>query len=86
MTDKQLKKLRRRELLELMFEMRKKLDELTRENEQLKAASAADGGMSDSQLLKITAERVERLYADRFGEDAPQKGASDVKPQGGDEA
>ena len=37
MTDKELKRLNRRELLEIMLELRKQLDEARRENEELRS-------------------------------------------------
>lgn len=69
-----------------MFEMRKKLDELTRENEQLKAGLGLSGDMSDAQLLRIMAAQVERLYTDKFGEESLRNDASDGELQDGDKA
>lgn len=69
MTDKELSKLKRRELLELMFEMRKKLDELSEENEKLRAKLVSFDKLDDSDVLRLAARRIERLYMDRFGED-----------------
>lgn len=55
MTDKQLRKLRRAELLEMMFYIQKELDELKAENESLKQKlEQVEGGLSETALQQIT--------------------------------
>lgn len=55
MTDKQLRKLRRAELLEMMFYIQKELDELKEENESLKQKlEQVEGGLSEAALQQIT--------------------------------
>ena len=64
MTDKELSKLRRLELLEILFELRKQLDAAVQENKELCAEL--------EQLRRGMAHRTElmvrRLYEERFGE------------------
>lgn len=69
MTDKELKKLNKRELLELLAAMREEIDALRVENEALRRTIA--GGEGD--LLSATAMRVKKLYEERFGADTPAK-------------
>ncbi len=69
MTDKELKKLNKRELLELLAAMREEIDALRVENEALRRTIA--GGEGD--LLSATAMRVKKLYEERFGVDTPAK-------------
>ncbi len=64
MTDKQLRKLRRAELLEMMFYIQKELDELKAENESLKQKlEEAEGGLSETALQQIT-DAVKSAVAD----------------------
>ncbi len=78
MTDKELKRLSRRELLEIMYKLREKLDELQSENERLKEGR----DLSDAELFRLTAKRIERLYADRFGTDSVGEEESAEKEEG----
>ena len=64
MTDKELRKLGRAELLEIMYELRKQLDEALQENEKL----CAELSEFRSSLTAQTNKMVSRLYEDRFGE------------------
>ncbi|MGN0632309.1 MAG: hypothetical protein ACI4JW_00420 [Oscillospiraceae bacterium] len=66
MTDKELKRLNRRELLEIMLELRKQLDEARRENEELRSKLSG----ADESLMADMAKKVSALYDDRFGENA----------------
>ncbi|MCD8095669.1 MAG: hypothetical protein LUE12_06020 [Ruminococcus sp.] len=65
MTDKELHKLGKRELLEILLAMSDEIDELKAENDRLRGLSDTDG----LSMIKETNERVKRLYIDRFGED-----------------
>ena len=71
MTDKELKKLNKRELLELLAAMREEIDALRVENEALRRTIA--GGEGD--LLSATAMRVKKLYEERFGAPSPKRRA-----------
>lgn len=66
MTDKELKRLNRRELLEIMLELRKQLDEARRENEELRSKLSG----ADESLMADMAKKVSALYDDRFGKNA----------------
>jgi hypothetical protein len=64
MTDKELRKLRRPELLEILFSMRTRLDSLTEENERLKARleqNSADREIMN-QILQ-TVKKNERMLS-----------------------
>lgn len=64
MTDKQLRKLRRAELLEMMFYIQKELDKLKEENESLKQKlEKAEGGLSEESLRQII-DAVKSAVAD----------------------
>lgn len=84
MTHKELRKLGRAELLEIMYELKRQLDEALQENEKL----CAELSELRSSLTAQTNKMVSRLYEDRFGEpfefkepyiDAPSKGVCDIK-------
>ena len=64
MTEKELKKLGRTELLEIMYELRKQLDAAKRENEELRQDIRK---MQDS-LVRQTNMMVARFYKDKYGE------------------
>ncbi|MBR6044434.1 MAG: hypothetical protein IKP47_02245 [Ruminococcus sp.] len=64
MTEKEFKKLKRRELLELMYETLKQLEETKAENERLRGELE----QMKSSLLSRTHDMVARLCEDRFGE------------------
>ncbi len=67
MTDKQLRKLRRAELLEMMFYIQKELDELKVENESLKQKlEQAEGEISAAALQQIV-DAVKSAVADSAG-------------------
>ncbi len=66
MTDKELHKLRRAELLEILFYLQNELDTIKQENERLKqqAETAAENQKNVEEILRLvqqTAERVETL-------------------------
>ncbi len=63
MTDKELSKLRRTELLEILFELRKQLDAARKENDDLRAEIE----QVKSGTAKRTEQMVRRLYEERFG-------------------
>ncbi len=65
MTDKELHKLKKSELLEILVAMREEMDRLAEENEQLRQRINGE----DEDLLSATARRVKRIYEDKFGED-----------------
>ncbi|MBQ9110394.1 MAG: hypothetical protein IJY06_03365 [Oscillospiraceae bacterium] len=52
MTDKELRRLKRTELLEIVFYLQKELEDLRRENESLRQGA---GGITEDALAKITA-------------------------------
>lgn len=56
MTDKELRKLKKPELLEILFYLQKEIDELKSENERLNARldDAGDKGLSDDDIKKLT--------------------------------
>lgn len=55
MTDKELRKLKRADFLEILFYLRKEVDELRQENESLKQQlEKLQGGISDESVEKIT--------------------------------
>ncbi|MBR6873824.1 MAG: hypothetical protein IKN17_10000 [Ruminococcus sp.] len=64
MTDKELKKLKRLELLEILYELRRQLDEAKAENESLRQELEE----VKHSLAAQTNTMVARLYEDRFGE------------------
>ncbi len=68
MTDKELHKLKKSELLEILVAMREEMDRLAEENEQLRQRINGE----DEDLLGATARRVKRIYEDKFGEDEPK--------------
>lgn len=67
MTDKELHKLKRTELLELLLYLRKELDAVKQENEQLQkkldaqAAAQMDAADEILQTVRKTAQQMERL-------------------------
>ena len=63
MTDKELKKLKRVELLEILVELRKKLDEADEENKRLREELA----QTREGLAASTEKMVRRIYEERFG-------------------
>lgn len=63
MTDKELSKLRRVELLEILYELRKQLDAAKKENEDLRAELEKER----SGAAKRTEQMVRKLYEERFG-------------------
>ena len=63
MTDKELSKLRRVELLEILYELRKQLDAAKKENEDLRAEIERER----SGAAKRTEQMVRKLYEERFG-------------------
>ena len=64
MADKELRKFGRAELLEIMYELKRQLDEALQENEKL----CAELSELRSSLTVQTNKMVSRLYEDRFGE------------------
>ena len=75
MTDKELRKLKRSELLELMFYLREELDKLKEENESLKSridnlsktAIESKNNISD-ECIKTISETVRNSIESYFGE------------------
>lgn len=75
MTDKELRKLKRSELLELMFYLREELDKLKEENENLKvriddlskAAIESKNNLSD-EFIKIISDAVKNAAENYFSE------------------
>lgn len=62
MTDKELKKLGKRELLELLYFMRKEIDTLKDENELLKHKLEKNSeALKLDELLEITKSNAEKL-------------------------
>ncbi|MDD5947283.1 MAG: DNA repair protein [Oscillospiraceae bacterium] len=81
MTDKQLRKLRRAELLEMMFYIQKELDELKEENESLKQKlEKAEGGLSEESLRQIV-DAVKTAVADIAAEKPDVQSDAVRKPQ-----
>lgn len=81
MTDKQLRKLRRAELLEMMFYIQKELDELKEENESLKQKlEKAEGGLSEESLRQII-DAVKSVVADTTAEKTVAQSDEVGKPQ-----
>lgn len=78
MTDKELRKLKRADLLEILYYLQKEIDELKEENAMLKE-QAASFNISDSDLQRI-AEAVKKTlgYGDG-GHSADVQGSSDGK-------
>ena len=64
MTDRELKKLSRAELLEIMYELRKQLDKALQENEELRTELSE---VKDSVIMQ-TNQMVSRIYRDKYGE------------------
>ncbi len=83
MTDKELRKLKRSELLELMFYLREELDKLKEENESLKVriddlskvAIEAKNNLSD-ELIKIISDAVKNSAENYFGKKNQQNPVS----------
>ena len=63
MTDKELSKLRRVELLEILYELRKQLDAAKKENEDLRAELEKER----CGTAERTEQMVRKLYEERFG-------------------
>ena len=80
MTDKELKKLGRAELLEIMYELRRQLDKALQENEELRTELSE---MKDSALMQ-TNEMVKRLYMDKYGE-LPEAEEPETEPESAEE-
>lgn len=80
LTDRELRKLRRKELLELLFYLRRELDEAKKENESLKRRLEESGDSKDElrlfirrasvQLDKLCEERLGDTFADECGHSA----------------
>lgn len=83
MTDKELRKLKRSELLELMFYLREELDKLKEENESLKvriddlskAAIESKNNLSD-EFIKIISDAVKNAAENYFSEKNQQNPVS----------
>ena len=73
MTDKELKGLKRSELLEILLELRKRYDAVTAENETLKQRIEEAESSRLARLDKMLSE----LYDDRFGRGSAAKLADD---------
>lgn len=79
MTDKELRRLKRTDLLEIMFYLRDEIDELKKENESLKyridelskAAMNAKTEISDSSVLRI-ADAVRNIVSESTTENTVQ--------------
>lgn len=80
MTDKELRRLKRSELLELMFYLREELDKLKEENESLKsriddlskAAMESQNNLSD-EFVKTISDAVKKAAETYFSEKHQQK-------------
>ncbi len=83
MTDKELRRLKRSELLELMFYLREELDKLKEENESLKsriddlskAALESQNNLSD-EFIKVVSDAVRNAAEEYFSEKHQQKSES----------
>lgn len=83
MTDKELRRLKRSELLELMFYLREELDKLKEENESLKsriddlskAALESQNNLSD-EFIKAVSDAVRNAAEGYFSEKHQQKSES----------
>lgn len=79
MTDKELRRLKRTDLLEIMFYLRDEIDELKKENESLKyridelskAAMNAKTEISDNSVLRI-ADAVRNIISESTTENTVQ--------------
>lgn len=79
MTDKELRRLKRTDLLEIMFYLRDEIDELKKENESLKyridelskAAMNAKTEISDNSVLRI-ADAVRNIVSESTTENTVQ--------------
>lgn len=76
MTDKELKKLNRRELLEILYYMRKELDETKTENERLQ--KLVDESNKDHEeimtALNKAMNKINKLCSAQFGDNIKSKG------------
>ena len=63
MTEKELKKLHKSYMIELMYSMRKELDRVNEENQQLKQMLASKTSNDDEllRLVRETAENVKKI-------------------------
>ncbi len=82
MTDNELKKLKRRELLEILYYMRKELDETRLENEQLR--EHVDKLNKDHKEIMFelnkASKQIDRLYRAKFNENKkPDNGIGSAK-------
>lgn len=83
MTDKELRRLKRSELLELMFYLREELDKLKEENENLKlriddlskAALESQNNLSD-EFIRTISDAVKNAAESYFSEKHQQKSES----------
>lgn len=92
MTDKELRKLKRSELLELMFYLRKELDDVKKENESLKqrvdeltkAALSSKVSLSDENMLEIAkaVQNAAENYFDRIGQQSDASTEKEDKAAG----
>lgn len=80
MTDKELRKLKRTDLLEILYYLQKEIDELKEENAALKE-KAAGFSISDSDVRKIAEAVVKAVKGENGGQsvstDSSLNGAAD---------
>ena len=77
MTDKELRKLKRADLLEILYYLQKEIDELKEENAMLKE-KAVGFNISDSDLQRI-AEAVKTVMNDAGGQSGNVSNSTDGK-------
>lgn len=82
MTDKELRRLRRKELLELLFYLRRELDEAKKENESLRRQLEEKTDPQDEirSFIRRASVQLDKLCTAQFGENA----AEDEHSDGGD--
>lgn len=76
MTDKELRKLKRTDLLEILYYLQKEIDELKEENAALKE-KAAGFSISDSDVSKIAEAVVKAVKGENGGQSVSTDTVSD---------
>lgn len=73
MTDKELRKLKRAELLEILYYLQKEIDRLKQENAELKEHIENGGGFSEDFTQKLE-ETVRKAVGDYFSQQSDSVG------------
>lgn len=81
MTDKQLRKLSRRQLLEILFSLRTEFDHAQEQISDLEDKLAA--AQTEKSALEKAVAQIDRLYTDRFGDYKAEEPETSVQDENG---